>query len=101
MSKDEVRVALAVLDVRARLALRMAVFDGMRPGEILAIQFGRLRADWVVIDRRLYRNHLDTPKGRKGKNATRTVALSRDVGGSPCLAFDASRRERRRVSLPL
>jgi integrase len=76
MSKDEVRIALGVLDVRARLAFRMAVFDGMRPGEILAIQIGRVGPDSVVINKRSYRNNMDSPKGRKGKNTTRTVALS-------------------------
>ena len=43
MSKDEVRTTLRVLDVRERLVFRMPVFDGMRPGEIFAIQFGRLQ----------------------------------------------------------
>jgi hypothetical protein len=37
MSPEEIRVALGVLGPRERLISRMAVFDGMRPGEILAI----------------------------------------------------------------
>jgi integrase len=36
MSPEEIRLALGVLDTRERLIFRMAVFDGMRPGEILA-----------------------------------------------------------------
>jgi len=36
MSPEEIRVALGVLRPRERLIFRMAVFDGMRPGEILA-----------------------------------------------------------------
>jgi len=32
--------------------------------------------DSVVINKRCYRNNMDSPKGRKGKNTTRTVALS-------------------------
>ena len=41
MTKEEVRVALSVLDLRERLIFRMAFFDGMRPGEIFAIRFDR------------------------------------------------------------
>lgn len=37
MSREEIRMALTVLDTRARLIFRKAVFDGERPGEILAI----------------------------------------------------------------
>ena len=76
MSKDEVRKALRVLDLRERLIFRMAVFDGMRPGEIFAIQVGKLRSHSVVVDVRLYgSSDIDRPKGRKGKDTSRTVAL--------------------------
>ena len=54
MSKDEVRNALSVLDLRERLIFRMAVFDGMRPGEIFAVQVGKVRSNSVVVDMRLY-----------------------------------------------
>ena len=76
MTKEDVRLALGVLDVRGRLILRMAIFDGMRPGEIFAIQLGKIEGSSVLIDRRIYYNNIDTPKGRKGKNTSRTVALS-------------------------
>ncbi|MFN0101441.1 MAG: tyrosine-type recombinase/integrase [Bryobacteraceae bacterium] len=76
MSGDEVRLALGVLDLRPRLMFRMAVFDGMRPGEILAIRLGKIGPNQVLIDQRIYGGKLDTPKGRKGKNTTRRVALS-------------------------
>src|SRR5690606_36508883 len=33
-------------------------------------------ANHVQIDQRVYAGKLDTPKGRKGKNTARTVALS-------------------------
>jgi integrase len=76
MSKEEVRLALSALDVRARLIFRMAVFDGMRPGEIFAIKVGKIGNGSVLIDRRVYGNNIDSPKGRKGKNTARIVALS-------------------------
>jgi integrase len=76
MTPDEIRRALSVLELRERLIFRMAVFDGMRPGEILAIQLGNIRDHSVLIDKRVYKGDIDTPKGRKGKRTSRTVALS-------------------------
>ncbi len=54
----------------------MAVFDGMRPGEILAIRIGNISGQSVLIDQRAYKGNIDTPKGRKGKRTARTVGLS-------------------------
>jgi integrase len=77
MSKDEVLTLLSVLDLRERLVVRMGVFEGMRPGEIYAIQIGKIQECSVRIDQRLYgSSDIDTPKGRKGKNTSRTVALA-------------------------
>lgn len=76
MEKEEVRQALGILDLRERLIFRMAVFDGMRPGEIFAITLGKVAANSVLIDQRVYGGTLDTPKGRKGKRTSRVVALS-------------------------
>ena len=73
---SEVRMALRLLGLRERLIFRMAVFDGMRPGEIFAIQLGRIDETSVRIDRRIYDGNVDSPTGRKGKNTSRTVALS-------------------------
>jgi integrase len=76
MSAEDIVRALHALDLRERLIFRMAVFDGMRPGEILAIRVGNLGEHSVRIDQRVYRGNIDSPKGRKGKNTARTVALS-------------------------
>jgi integrase len=76
LTSEQIRTALSVLDRRERLIFRMAVFDGMRPGEILAIRLGKLGETSVLIDLRVFRGNLDTPKGRKGKRTSRTVALS-------------------------
>jgi integrase len=76
MSVEDIVRALNALDLRERLVFRMAVFDGMRPGEILALRVGNLREQSVYVDQRLYRGNLDSPKGRKGKRTARTVALS-------------------------
>jgi integrase len=76
MSPEQIRVALGVLGPRERLIFRMAVFDGMRPGEILAIRIGNISGESVLIDQRAYKGNIDTPKGRKGKRTSRTVGLS-------------------------
>ncbi|HEY3940707.1 MAG TPA: tyrosine-type recombinase/integrase [Bryobacteraceae bacterium] len=76
MSPHQIRLALNVLDARERLIFRMAVFDGMRPGEILAISLGNVREDSVLVNQRVYKGDIDTPKGRRGKRTARTVALS-------------------------
>ncbi len=52
--------------------------DGIRPVEICAIQLGKIQEFSVRIGQRLYgSSNVDTPKGRKGKNTSRTVALAR------------------------
>ena len=76
MSKEQIRLALGALSLRERIVFRMAVFDGMRPGEILAVRVGNVHATAIHVDQRVYRGNLDTPKGRKGKRTARVVALS-------------------------
>ena len=75
MAAVDILLALRELDQRERLIFRLAVFGGMRPGEILAIRLGNVREDSILIDKRVYKGDLDTPKGRKGKRTSRTVAL--------------------------
>ncbi len=76
MTSEEIRLALSVLEVPERLMFRMAVFDGMRPGEILAVRLGKISENSILVDRRVYKGNLDSPKGRKGKSNARIVALS-------------------------
>jgi integrase len=101
MAKDEVLTALSVLDVRERLIVRMGIFDGMRPGEIYAIQLRKLQESSVRIDQRLYgSSNIDTPKGRKGKNTSRTVALAPGTNSGSQSLEDLPRRSSR-DSLPI
>jgi hypothetical protein len=67
MSPEEIRLALAVLDTRARLIFRMAVFDWMRPGEILGINSARIYEHSVLIDIRMYKGDVGTPKRPEGE----------------------------------
>jgi integrase len=76
MTKDEVRLAISILNLRERLVLRLGVFEGMRPGEIFAVRIGKLGTSSVEVDERVYGSKLDSPKGRKGRRTARTVGLS-------------------------
>ena len=76
LTSEQIRAALKVLELRERLIFRLAVFEGMRPGEILALQFRHLHENWISIEQRVYKGKLDTPKGRKGKNTARRIGLS-------------------------
>jgi len=63
-----------VLDLRAQLIVQLALFSGMRPGEILALQWTHVAEDHVQVVHRLYRGKLDRPKTERSR---RRVALSR------------------------
>ena len=43
---------------------------------ILAIRVGNISDHSILINQRLYKGNLDSPKGRKGKRTNRVVALS-------------------------
>jgi integrase len=76
MTPADIRLALSALGLRERLIFRLAVFSGMRPGEIFAISCGNVHRDSILVDRRVYNGDIDTPKGRKGKRTSRVAALS-------------------------
>lgn len=70
---EEAGKMLAALDLREKLIARFATWEGMRPGEILALQVGDVESNCVWVRRRLYRGQIDTPKT---KRSCRQVALS-------------------------
>jgi integrase len=76
LTPSQVRQALGVLDARDRLIFRLAVFEGLRPGEILALRLGDVFESHIEIVRRVYKGTFDTSKGRKGKRTARKAALS-------------------------
>jgi len=76
MSVEQVKLALTVLDLRERLIFKLAVFAGLRHGEIFALRRNRLVDKTADIQERIYRGHLDTPKTRKSR---RVVTLSDGV----------------------
>jgi len=74
MNKEEVEQYINTLEQRECVIAHLAIFVGMRPGEILALQRRHVNGDCreVIIDQRLYRGDIDTPKT---DNSARTVAI--------------------------
>ena len=73
LTPKQVERMLEVLDLREELAVRLAIFSGMRPGEILALQWKHVSDDHVEVMQRIYRGKIDRPKTRR---SARQVALS-------------------------
>jgi integrase len=73
MSGEQVQRVLAAVEFRERVILQLAIFAGMRPGELLAIQRENVSADASVIEirRRVYRGRFADPKN----GLVRTVAV--------------------------
>jgi integrase len=74
MNKEEVEKYINAFETRERVIAHLAIFSGMRPGEILALQRRHISDDCrrVSIDQRLYRGEIDTPKTN---SSTRVVAI--------------------------
>lgn len=73
LSPEQMIEMASALELRERLVFRLATWEGMRPGEILALQVGDVESDSVWVRRRLYRGNIDTPKT---KRSYRQVALT-------------------------
>jgi len=79
MSADQVELALGAVEYREQVILRLSIFAGMRPGELLAIQREHVRQDASVIEirQRVYRGKFATPKS----------GLFRKIAVPPSTAF--------------
>ena len=64
LTREEVLRGLAKLDLRERLIWNLAVFGGLRPGEIFGLQRRHVQHNAVKIQQRVYAGELDTPKSR-------------------------------------
>ena len=76
MSREEVVRILAVLELRERLIVRLAVFAGMRPGEIFGLKWRHVGEESAVIEQRIYRGKIGTPKSHR---SVRTVAFTPNI----------------------
>jgi integrase len=68
LMEDEVLRYLDVLDLRERLIARLGIFEGMRPGEILALQWKHLEEGQLRVEQRVYRGSINTPKNGKARD---------------------------------
>ncbi len=62
MTMKEVQICFEAVEQRERLVAKLAILAGMRPGEIFALTWGRLKATHAEIQQRIYRRKIDTPK---------------------------------------
>ena len=77
LTGEEVVQYLDTLDSRERLMARLAIFEGLRPGEILALQWGSVDGEIMRIRERVYEGNLDTPKsGRSRESALSDGTMS-------------------------
>jgi integrase len=76
MNRKEAEQHINALPLRERVIDHLALFVGMRPGEILALQRRHIATDCgeLAIEQRLYRGDIDDPKTRSSK---RTVGILR------------------------
>jgi len=81
LSKEEVENYIEVLEPRERVIALLAIFAGMRPGEILALERRHVSGDCrkARIEQRIYRGDIDTPKTA---TSTRTVAIPSKTAAS-------------------
>jgi integrase len=73
MTIQDVRKALAALELRERLVFKLAI-AGLRPGKIFGLRRGLVVDHGIDIQQRVYRGLVDTPKTQR---SMRSVALSK------------------------
>jgi integrase len=87
---EDIRRAQLVLPIRERLLFRLAVCEGMRPGEITALKVGDLGGDGMFhIERRVYRGRVDTPKSRRSKRPIPPTETTRALFDTYVSTIDA------------
>ena len=65
LKPDEINRLMGALDLRERLVVSLATFEGMRPGEILGLQVADIDGNSIWVKRRLYKGNIDLPKTRR------------------------------------
>jgi integrase len=75
MTREEAEQHINALDLRERVIDHLAIFAGMRPGEILGLQRRHVSEDCkeVIVEQRIYRGDIDTPKTTSSR---RKVAIA-------------------------
>jgi integrase len=81
LTEEEVAIYLELFSLREKLIARLAIFEGLRPGEILALRWKALAGDILRVKERVYKRVFDTPKNgkkREGGISDGTLRLLRD-----------------------
>ncbi|MEO8593676.1 MAG: tyrosine-type recombinase/integrase [Candidatus Solibacter sp.] len=90
LAEEEVNTYLEVFDLREKLIVRLAIFEGMRPGEILALRWKSVAGEIIRVEERVYKRVFNTPKNgktREGAISDGTLELLNEWAG---LAQDPS-----------
>ena len=78
ITADDVLRSQMALQIRERLIFRLAVCEGMRPGEITGLRIGDFHQDGAFhISRRVYAGRIDTPKSRRSRRVIPATATTR------------------------
>jgi integrase len=80
MTADEAEAVVGAVEFREKVIVQLAIFAGLRPGEILALQRRHVAPDRssVEINQRVYRGDIDRPKNGESRFVAvppRTAAL--------------------------
>ena len=67
LTEKEVEKYVGVFGLREKLIARLAIFEGMRPGEILALRWKSIAGASLQVQERVYKRVLDTPKNGKSR----------------------------------
>lgn len=73
MTYEEVQKCFSALEQRERLIAKFAILAGLRPGETFALKWGHIQKDHVLIQQRIYRGKIDSPKS---SHSVRKAALA-------------------------
>jgi integrase len=81
LTEEEVNLYVEVFGLREKLIARLAIFEGMRPGEILALRWRALAGEIIRVEERVYKRVLNTPKNgkkREGGISDGTLSLLKE-----------------------
>jgi integrase len=83
LTRKEVVTYIGALDRREQVIVHLALFAGMRPGEILGLQRQHVNPDCreITIAQRVYRGDIDDPKTR---SSARRIAVPKKTASMLC-----------------
>jgi len=90
LTEEEVNTYLEVFDLREQLISRLAIFEGLRPGEILALRWKVVRKYALLVEQRIYKRVFDTPKSGKAREGAISDGTSKLLKEWRDLAKDPS-----------